>query len=651
MTSIFLIITVFIVKKISINIVKTREKCYIKNKIDNEMGDYMTIENLQIVNSNMTDIVKKGKLDKEESKKLTGFASIDRPWEKFYKEGACNITIPKQTLYQALVDYNKSNLDTVAFICGDRQNEKITYQEFIKMVDDIAKGLNALNLKEGDEIISTTKNSVEGIALLFAKSRLGLTVHFIDPSNSVEEKKRMISETKAKNYFMSEEFIEFNKGLADDEHLERIIVMPSLASKEVKHLPESPKYYSYNEMLVKGREKVLPNKIDFDSNKGTIIMYTGGSTGKAKGVILTEHNFLAKYYRQINSNWLWGHDRINLCALPPFIAFGLSDAIVSPILAGETNALEDCLAITKCPEFVLKHKPQDWSCSPIHIEVLVNSPLIDENTDLSHLEMIPCGGDGMNLNADQIARDFFEKHGAKNAFAQGCGFTESVGAFCYGRGPENMPGYMGIPLAGNISAVFDPDTLEELKYGEIGEWAVLTDTMMQGYFGSSYNLTQGALKEHKDGKIWLHPGDMVHMNEDGMIAMHDRTKRTFNYMGMKIYPSALEAILSTHPAVKKCILLGIKSPDAMNIAITDQKIPIVNVTLKDEYKGKEDTIKDELLDLLHKKAPQYLELLAIIFRDNIPFTNRGKNDYQRLENEGIEEAEDRKVYILKPNFK
>ena len=97
----------------------------------------------------------------------------------------------------------------------------------------------------------------------------------------------------------------------------------------------------------------------------------------------------------------------------------------------------------------------------------MNSPLVDETTDLSFLEMLPCGGDGMTRDSDEKARKFFEDHGAEDCFAQGCGFTESAGAFCYGLGDKNLPGYMGIPLAGNISAVFDSNTGEELSYNEI----------------------------------------------------------------------------------------------------------------------------------------------------------------------------------------
>lgn len=603
------------------------------------------MENLKIIKN-----IKNGKVDRERSKKMTGYASIDKPWLKYYEDGVDTKKVPEKTLYEALMDTVKENAEEIAFVCADRGEQKITYKEFAKMVDDTAKSLIACGVKEGDEIIATFKNSVESIALVFAKSRLGVVMHFVDPSNSPAEKARMISESNAAYYFVEEEFLQMLDPIYNQTKIEQVVVLPPLYSGEsvsdFTNLSAKNKYVAYNDFIKKGNKVDLPEEVHkFNKNEVSNIMYTGGSTGKAKGVKLTDYNFVSKYYRQIFSNWKWSKGRINLCALPGIIAFGLSDSIISPILAGETNVIVDCLAIPKFAEFILKYKPNDVACSPIHIEFLINSDLINDETDLSHLGMVACGGDGLIKSVDKMARDFFEKHGAKDAFAQGCGFTESTGAFCYGQGEANEPGYMGIPLAGNVSAVFDPDTGEELKYNEIGEWGVLTDTCMLGYLGDLKEKEAITLRVHEDGNVWLHPGDIVHMNEDGKIAMHDRTSRTFNYMGMKIYPSALENYLNSHPAIKKCILTGIKYSYGQEVQVTDQKVPIVNLVVTDEFKGMEEEIIEELNNILKERAQTYVDIFAYIFRDVLPYTNRGKINYQQLEADGVEEKEDRKVFV------
>ena len=116
-------------------------------------------------------------------------------------------------------------------------------------------------------------------------------------------------------------------------------------------------------------------------------------------------------------------------------------------------------------------------------------------------------------------------------------------------------------------------------------------------------------------------------------------------MGLKIYPSALELIMSEHPAVSKCVLSGIKLPDNGMVAITNQKVPIVNLAIFDKYKGDEEKIASDLDEILHLKAPSYVNVFAYIFRDSLPFTNRGKIDYTRLDNEGLTPGDDRKVLV------
>ena len=589
------------------------------------------------------------KIDRKRSGELSGYASIDRPWEKYYEKE--KFETPNLTLYQSLVEKNKDNLQAVAFVCADKQGKEITYEEFIEDINKMANALNSLGLKPRDEIIGSFKNSYESVVLAFAKSKLGLTAHMLDSTNSPAEKHRMTKETNAKYCFVPEDLIDTALLFASEEQIEKVILFPSMYSDNVTtnihEINKSEKFITYEDFM---KNQVKTNYIhNFNKNEVSTVVYTGGSTGPSKGVMLTDYNFVSKYYMQINSNWKWNRNRTSLFCLPTVIAFGLSDGIISPLLAGEKNVIVDCfMGLIKVDENILKYKPNDWACSPIHVETLVNSPLIDAKTDLSYLEMLPCGGDGMTPQSDERARDFFERHGAKDCFAQGCGFTESAGAFCFGLGKENQAGYMGIPLNNNVSAVFNPETGEELKYGEVGEWAVISDSNMLGYFGYAEEKNKDALKTHADGKVWLHPGDMVHMNENGQIAMHDRTSRTFNYMGLKIYPSALEAFLSKHPAVKKCIISGIQSDFNPIVAFTERKVPIANISLNEGYSGNEEAIMQELETIIKENAQSYVNIQGYVFRDDIPYTNRGKVNYQLLEDEGLSEGEKKLVFVKTP---
>ena len=571
--------------------------------------------------------------------------SSERPWEKHFPKENLGLEIPHTSLYRALVAENDGNMDGTAFIQACRNNGEITYSEFVGAIDQVARSLKALGVQNGVEIAATFKNAVEGVALVFAKSRIGAFIHLIDPTNNPHEIYRMLCEANADLLFVAQEFAGHLVGNLDGTGVKTIVVMPSDSGvNDISQLDGgSARVMDWGAFLALGNETALDEPFEPGKSEGTIVVYTGGSTGRSKGVILSEYAFVAKYYREVWSGLKWGRGRTELCAMPATIAYGLSEGITIPLLAGARGVLVDCYAIPRFAEFVLKYRPQDAACSPIHMQYFVNSPLITEDTDLSFMEMFPSGGDGMSLEADVMVREFLAAHGARDSYGQGCGFTETAGAFCFGQGPRNKAGGMGIPLIGNTCGVFDVETGEELGYGETGEWAVRTDTAMLGYFGSASEKDKEALRLHDDGEVWLHPGDIVHMDEDGVIYMHDRVSRTFNLGGLKVYPSALESIMGVHEAVAKCVVSGCKLGDAGEIAITDQKVPIVNVALLPGYEGDEARIATELASLLEQEAQTYIKVAGFVFRNQIPFTSRGKVDYQLLEQEALDEGPEKVV--------
>ena len=564
--------------------------------------------------------------------------SEERPWEKYYPKDKLGAQVPHTSLYEALVKENADNMDGIAFVQACRNDSKITYSDFINLTGSVAKSLIALDVAPGAEIAATFKNAVEGIALVFGKSRVGAFSHLIDPTNNPREIYRMLCEANAKLLFASQEFAGYLAGNLAGTGVETLVVMPSDdGSNDVSALAdEAVRILDWEAFIGVGSSVELGDPYIPAADEGSIVVYTGGSTGRSKGVILSDYAFVAKYYREAWSRLKWGRGRITLCSLPATIGYGLSEGVTIPLLAGACGIIVDCYAIPKFAEFVLKYRPKDAACSPIHMQYFVNSPLISDDTDLSFMEMFPSGGDGMSLEADVMVREFLRAHGANDSYGQGCGFTETAGAFCFGQGIRNKPGGMGIPLIGNTCGVFDTETGTELGFGETGEWAVRTDTAMLGYFGSASEKDAEALRVHDDGSVWLHPGDIVHMDEDGVIYMHDRVSRTFNLDGMKVYPSALESILSTHPAIAKCVVSGVKVGGAEGASITDSKVPIINAELNPGYRGKEAEIATELVGMLEQKAQTYIRVSGIVFREQIPFTSRGKVDYQLLESEALE---------------
>ena len=250
----------------------------------------------------------------------------------------------------------------------------------------------------------------------------------------------------------------------------------------------------------------------------------------------------------------------------------------------------------------------------------------------------------MPISEDIENREFFERHGAKDAYGQGYGLTEVNAAFCYGRGSKNKDGCVGIPFAGNDAAVFDPETLEEIPYGQNlkGVLMIKTPTVMMGYFGESAHRNKEIFVKDQEDNIWISPEDACTMDENGIIQIIDRQKRGFNCLGMNVYPSVIESVLGKHEAVYESTVVGIPHP------VLD-KAPVANVVLKPEYRGQEDKIAEELEQIIKEELPDYTLIYAYNFRENLPYTTRGKPNYTEIESQGIEEFGNNKVYTKKIN--
>ncbi|MBQ9011491.1 MAG: acyl--CoA ligase [Bacilli bacterium] len=356
--------------------------------------------------------------------------------------------------------------------------------------------------------------------------------------------------------------------------------------------------------------------------------------------MLNDFSFNALGICQKNSDFPWERGKTFLNVLPQFIAYGVCNSLHVPLMYGENVILESPLRIDKFPEFITKYKPNHVFASPIHIRFMKNSPVITDQTDLSHLEMFACGGAGMPIEEDIENRKFFENHGAIDVYGQGYGLTEVNAAFCYGRGTKNKEGKVGIPFAGNDAAIFDPETLEELPYGENikGILMVKTPTVMMGYFGQNAYRNLEIFVKDQEGNIWVSPEDAATLDEDGIIQIIDRQKRGFNCLGMNVYPSVIENVLAKHKAVYESTVIGVNHP------ILD-KAPVANVVLKPEYRGKEEEIKEELETIIKEELPDYTLIYAYNFRDSLPYTTRGKPNYREIEEEGIEDLGTNKVFV------
>lgn len=246
-----------------------------------------------------------------------------------------------------------------------------------------------------------------------------------------------------------------------------------------------------------------------------------------------------------------------------------------------------------------------------------------DNVDMSQLKYIISGGDYLSVAAETKINEFLHKHGAHVNIFKGYGMTESVAATCYTFPGTNEPGSIGIPMVGNTYKIWDPDTDKEKAIGEEGEIIVNGPTLMSGYLNNQKE-TKQVLRRH-DGKLWLHTGDIGYISANGIVYYTQRLKRMIVVSGFNVYPSMIEGVLESHPAIKKACVIGIPHPYKMHV-------PKAFIVLNDGYKWN-NSLEKELKELCKRKLATFSVPKEFEVRESLPKTLYNKVNYKELEKE------------------
>ena len=350
-----------------------------------------------------------------------------------------------------------------------------------------------------------------------------------------------------------------------------------------------------------------------------------GTTGSPKGVMLTDDCFngIALQFQAYPKLFHRGQKLMNV--MPPFIAYGFACGIHLPLVLGFTVIIIPNLDPAKLGSLVLKYKPEHMFGVPTHYQQLAADPKLRDK-DLSFIINYAAGGDSLSRGAEQTVNDFLAAHGARYPIAKGYGMTEVSSAATVAAGLDNKPGSVGIPMVNTIIAAFEPGTEKELPIGERGELCISGPTTMKGYYNKA-DETAMILRRHPDGRIWVHTGDMGYLDEDGFVFLDSRIKRMIiRHDGFKVFPSMIENVVSRHPAVHQCSVVGCTDKDHVQ-----GRLPFVYIVLKSDTTAKKKQVIRELERMCAEELPEYVQPVAYKFISSMPMTPVGKVDYRQLE--------------------
>ena len=563
--------------------------------------------------------------------------SAAAPWLKYYGNTPASLEYPHKTMYEMVEAAAKRHPNHVAYVF---MGKKTTYTEFMKRIQAAAQGLYKMGIRKGDKVTICMANTPQALDCFYALNRIGAIPNMIHPLSASQEIAFYLNFSKSKAVLTLDQFYyKVAEILPQLENPTEILIarvadeLPAPLSalypltktaRAVKKLPKAG-YTLWYDMVKAGKNTRLPDpKSRYDACGA--ILYSGGTTGTTKGIMLSNLNFNALALQTIAASGFSMEEISNmkmLSVMPVFHGFGLGIGIHTPLVAGGTCILIPQFNVKVYAKTLMKQKPNLIPGVPTLFEALLRTEDL-EGADLSFLKGIFSGGDSLSPELKKKVDAFLREHNCSEQIREGYGTTECVTASCLTPKDYARQGSIGVPFPDTYYKIVEPGTTNEVGPNIEGEICISGPTVMLGYMDNPYE-TANTLRRHYDGRIWLHTGDLGHMDQDGFVYFRQRIKRMIVTSGYNVYPSQLENIIDANDKVLISCVIGVKDPYRVQ-RVKAYVVPMPGVEPS-------EALKQEILDYCSGRIAKYAMPREIEFRKELPKTLVGKVAYRVLEEE------------------
>ena len=545
-----------------------------------------------------------------------------------------HLVYPDLTMYQAVRRAADEFPDEPAYEFYDR---KISFHDFMGRIEAAAGGLSLLGAAEGTRVTICLPNIPQAVDVFYAVNRLGATANMIHPLSAEGEITYCLTRAKSPLIITVDMFYEkVRRAVLKTEHDVKIIVVRiqdelKLPLKLLYTLRTGRPWLKYPEgtdilyrtMVREGSSVTLPAP-RYDPDRTAVILYSGGTTGKPKGVCLTDLNFNACAMEARDSiETQFGPGLSILACMPMFHGFGLGINIHTTLMHGVRCILMPSFNAKSYAQMILKKRPNFIAGVPTIFDALLRSDLL-KDADLSHLLGMFCGGDTLPVELKRRVDIFLKEHGAGIQVREGYGLTECVTASCLTPKDTYREHSIGLPFPDMVYDIVEPGTDTSAAVGGEGEIVMKGPLLMQGYLDDPEE-TAVALRRRYDGDLWLYTGDIGRMDGEGYVYFCRRIKRMIITNGYNVYPDILENVLNSLPEVAACCVIGV--PDERR----GQRIRAYVVPK--EGVPENDGTREKILAALSREIAKYALPREIVFRKELPRTLVGKVAYHELEEE------------------
>lgn len=569
-------------------------------------------------------------------KELTGYPTIDEPYQQFYSEYAMNRTYPKIKIIDYVVEAAHKYPNKVAY---EYYNQKITYQE---LLDNILKTAYILaknfNIQENDFVVFSMPSTPETIYLFFALNLIGAISRPIDPIASPNVIKANMLETNAKllvtldlNYKKYQKIIDelddtkvLLLSLADSlplgilplgkkqENIENTFINMAnltnkvLFSREKGKTPNCLKWKDLQKTINNNDYSAIIDDFKYRKNSIVSVLSTSGSTGEPKGVCLTNENFVASIEKQVDADFDLKETWKIFNPMPTCSSYFWDDILLA-IRYGMTTKLCPLFNAEKAPKLIINASCEINLAGPLIFEKWNEYLSTRPNINLAHQKVFISGGDILFKELEQKTNNTQKQHNSPAIIANAIGTSEQVG-------PSNSPngilknknayqeGSVGVILPGNSMGIFAYDEENDcrnintpnydmgLMYYQIGEicYKKENENIFLEYYKNK-KATDEVFLTHQDGTIWYHTGDLGYLDIDGRTFCSGRKNGLIISDGHKVWAPKIENIVKQIKGVLDCAVIGVAD-------LSKNEVPVLFINYDNNIS---DLEKDQLKNIIN----------------------------------------------------
>lgn len=583
----------------------------------------------------------------EENKNLTGYASKDRPWLKFYPPGASKIEDIDLTYYEYYVKANKKFLDKVGIEFYKRE---ITRKDVIEQSDKAAKVFKEYGVKKRNQILLGSIGIPEAFYSIMGVSKLGAGVNIINITIPKERILNSISKSQFDVFVVLDVFYDLFEDVLKSPMMKdkKIIVIPFTNSFPIgmktimltQRINNKKKFdklkQEYGLDLVYYNDAVkecenLPNfeAEPYDKDLKFITVSSSGTEADSKGIDLPIDSFT--YMARNHELAMLGSDEntASLHKVPISFSTGVNNNFLLPPLVGMINVLDPVFDKKTIGKSFMNHKHKIGVAiiSNEMWEAVGNSKL--KKDTLSKLTHAIAGGDGASPLRQEKINNNLAKYGSKVKLFSGAGTSEVGACAATTLWQAYKEGTAGVPLPQVNVMVIDEEG-NELKYNEPGEICYSTPMMMLGYANDEEKTKNSFF--YVDSEKFYKTGDIGYVDEDGFVTYKGRksnfiTIKDDNGKAYKQYLFEIEDIVKKYPSIMDCQAVGIA------FGTEGYKKPVIHVKFDKEFSGNKYSILEQIIEDFNNELPACSIPVAFKIRDDFPVSKSGKRDVRSLEKE------------------